>query len=178
MSMALINLLSKESSNFVHLEVDDLESVLYTVLSIYTYTNGPGILCCPIPQEQSILMNTWFHKSLPNILAILKDSTLSYFSNHVEPCLPKYWKDFAPFLKQFIGACWESPKDFLDQPNIATHDKFIKILDDAIHYYETNDKQAIPYGVLTPANSHSAKQHHYEGELEEQWDHKLACTRD
>jgi len=168
-----------KSHNFVHSEADDLESVLYTVLSICTYTNGPGILRCPVPQEQSILMNKWFHERSPNSLAIWKDSTLSYFSRHVEPCLPKYWKDFTPYLKQLIGACWASPKTLLEQPNIATHNKFIKILDDAICYYESTDEQAIPYGcMLAPAKSLLAKRHHHEDEPEQQRDHKLARTGD
>jgi len=70
-------------------------------------------------------------------------------------------------------------KCLLEQPNIATHDKFIKILDDAICYYEANDGQAIPYGrILAPAKSRSAKRPHHEGELEEQRGHKLARTGD
>jgi hypothetical protein len=168
-----------KSGNFVHSEVDDLESVLYTVLSICTYTNGPGILRCPIPQEQSILMNRWFHESSPNTLAIWKDSTLTYFSKHVEPCLPKYWEDFTPYLKRFIDACWESPKCLLDKPNIATHNKFIKILDDAICHYEMIDEQANPYArILAPATSRSAKRHQHEGGLENERSHKLARTGD
>jgi len=166
-------------TNFIHSEVDDLESVLYTVLSVCTYTNGPAILRCPNPQDQPILMNTWFYESSRGELARRKDSTLSYFGHYIEPCLPKYWKDFAPYLKQIVEACWDSPTGLLVQTNVATHDKFIKILDDAIYYYETNGEQAIPYAcILTPPRSPLEKRRHHEDELEEQRDHKLARTGD
>ena len=177
--MSIASLLNLPT-DFIYLEVDNLESILYTILVVCTYTNGPAMLCFSIPEEQSIPMNRWFYESSQKELAHWKDNTLSYFRKHIEPRLPKYWNDFAPYLKWFIDACWESPTCFLDQPNIATHDKFIKILDDTICHYETNGKQAISYAYIPPTAdiSPSAKQHHHEGEVAEQWGHKLAHTRD
>ena len=127
--MSIASLLNLPT-NFIHSEVDDLESILYTILAVCTYTNGPAMLCFSIPEEQSIPMNRWFYESSRKELSCRKDNTLSYFSKHIESRLPKYWNDFAPYLKWFIDACWELPTCFLDQPNVATHNKFIKILDD------------------------------------------------
>ena len=173
---SLLNLLT----DFIHSEVDNLESILYTILAVCTYTNGPAMLRFSIPEEQSIPMNRWFYKSSQKKLACQKDNTLSYFSKHIKSHLPKYWNDFAPYLKWFIDACWELPTCFLDQPNVATHNKFIKILDDMICHYETNGKQAISYAYIPPTADISPleKWHRHEGEVAEQQAHKLAHTGD
>ena len=100
MSIALLlNWLDKDT---VHSEADDLESVLYTILTVCTYTTGPGTLRCTIPGEKSIPLNRWFWQSDAHELARNKWFLLEHFDEFSGPRLPQYWQDFSPYLKRLV----------------------------------------------------------------------------
>jgi hypothetical protein len=139
--------LSTPPDKFIHSEVD-LESILYSILVVCTYTTGPGILRRPIDHTPSIPMNRWFCETSRHELARKKSCLLGSFDKYIGDRLPAYWRDFTPYLQRLIRACWAAPYAFVDQPNLATHEKFIEILDDVIRHYGAIVEELNPYANI------------------------------
>ncbi len=66
----------------------------------------------------------------------------------IEPYLPPYWADFAPFLQRLIKATYKE-MPYLTADNIATHKEYRDILQEALEKYEREegDKYAVYAGV-------------------------------
>lgn len=136
---------------FTHRAAHDLEALLSTIITICNYTAGPGgQLRAPIPGDENILINSWFTKEKTRELACDKSIHLEGFDETIQPDLPKYWEDFAPYLRRLIDATWDA-KPFLTSPTTATHQAYRTILSDALKMYRMKE-QALPahYAVIPP----------------------------
>lgn len=149
--MAIEALLSTNSTNYRHHPGHDLESLLYTILTICHYTIGPGgQLRESKTEKKSIEFNKWFTTSDRKDLANTKTVTLLSFDTYIKTGLAPYWVDFAPFLQQLVNVTWDpTARTLLETPNIATHAAYREILLKALDFYEKEDKELpAPYAAV------------------------------
>ncbi|KAF8971030.1 hypothetical protein BDZ97DRAFT_1753385 [Flammula alnicola] len=147
--MAIEALKPTDNHQFRHHAGHDLESLLNTMLTICLYTIGPGgKLRVAAAGDDEIKLNEWFTTSRRMVLAATKSITLEAFNTLITPHLPKYWEDFAPFLRELINATWDK-KPFLESPNIAKHQAYRDILKRALAKYTLEEKEPLaPYATL------------------------------
>ncbi|KAF9470602.1 hypothetical protein BDN70DRAFT_821141 [Pholiota conissans] len=152
--MAIKALRPTPEQMFRHHAGHDLECLMYTMLTICMYTTGPGELRKPekVDNNKDFNFNSWFHTADRQALASLKWLTLSVPNLFIKPFIPKYWEDFVPFLMELIDATWEKDKNYLENPNIATHQAYRDILKRALAKYteEEDDKLLAPYAAIPP----------------------------
>ena len=151
--MSLEALMSSPTTPFVHHAGHDLESLLNTILTVCHYTVGPNgqLRKHETAEDSKIKLNHWFVKGDRTDLAIWKMATLEAFNTFIQPSLPEYWQDFAPFLRRLVEATWEN-KPFIEHPNKATHQKYRIILTDALkHYIKTETAPLAAYASIPPA---------------------------
>lgn len=143
--MAIESLKPTPDNLFRHHAGHDLESLLNTMLTLCHYTVGPsGKLRQATESDKRIPLNKWFVKDDRLDLACQKMVTLEAFTLLVEPYLPPYWADFAPFLRRLIQATY-SEMPYLLASNIATHKAYRDILNKALKKYtvEEENKYAV-----------------------------------
>lgn len=144
-------------SKFLHEPRHDLESLFYVILAVCSYMTGPGWLRSPIPMEHelSIPMNEWWDTNDRHLIARAKALAMSAFEECVLNRLPDYWKDFHDVLFALRNAIWKESSVVLIQPNVATHDAFLKILVEARDRYRHSKEPATEYAELnsTPAGT-------------------------
>lgn len=141
--MALDSLRRRKASGFMHAPKHDLESLFYVLLHVCTYTTGPGCLRSHIPedQEQSVCLNEWWNTFDRHQLARYKAAQLDAFQDYILDRLPSYWTDFHPVLHGLYNVLWGEQCSVLRQPNVATHDAFLKVLREAReNYRNANEK--------------------------------------
>ncbi|KJA18733.1 hypothetical protein HYPSUDRAFT_115895, partial [Hypholoma sublateritium FD-334 SS-4] len=101
--MPLESLWMSPNTPFTHRAGHDLEGLLSTIITVCNYTSGPaGQLRAPLPGDEDMLINVWFTKEKRRYLACLKSIHLEAFDEAIQPSLPKYWEDFAPFIQRLI----------------------------------------------------------------------------
>lgn len=145
---ALIN-----QNGFVHSECDDLELLLHVILTVCSYMEKPGKLRYPLKSEVSIPMSEWFAftETQRNSLARSKLYFLDNFQECIGRRLSPYWHDFVPYLEKLVKACWPVAVPINQQVNVASHEKFLKILEGALQNFA--DEEVYPYAaVLDPAS--------------------------
>lgn len=147
--MPIESLWLASKSPFTHRAGHDLESFLSTIITICNYTTGPGgQLRVPMAGDEDMLMNSWFTKEQRRQLACLKSAHLEAFNESIQPDLPKYWADFAPFLCRLVEVTWAA-KPFSTKPNTATHQAYRAILLEALNMYnKTENALHAPYAVV------------------------------
>ena len=128
--------MSSPTAPFVHHAGHDLESLLNTILTVCHYTVGPNGELRQNTNEDSekIKLNHWFVEEDRTDLAVWKNATLEAFKTFIQPVLPEYWQDFAPYLRRLIESTW-ADKPFIEHPNKATHQRYRDILTEALNYY-------------------------------------------
>lgn len=144
--MALDSLGWMKPSDFAHQPKHDLESLFYVLLTLCTYTTGPGCLRAHIPEadEPSVCLNEWWATHDHHQLARNKGVMLSSLDLFVLSRLPSYWDDFHPVLKGLHKVLWPAECAVINQPNMATHDAFLKILNKAREEYSQAEETAHP----------------------------------
>jgi hypothetical protein len=129
--MSIESLITKEP-NFTQKACHDLESFLYIIIYICTFTNGPGLV---LSKEVPALapLRSWFKKTLPSETGFLKAGHLLRPDISVLPYFTGYWEDMKPFVVELIQTCFRGDPG---QPNDLNHDKMSTILQKAFHAVE------------------------------------------
>lgn len=129
--MAIESLITKDP-DFTQEPCHDLESFLYIVIYICTFTNGPGlVLSKEVPE--SAPLREWFTKSDPSHTGFLKAGHLLRPDITILPYFTGYWEDMKPFVVEMIETCFpENP----GQPNHLTHNGMSTILQKAFNTVE------------------------------------------
>ncbi len=155
--MALDSLKWEKPEDFTHQPQHDLESLFYVILTLCTYVERPGHLRSrtPLPEDKSICMNQWWAIGDYHDLARSKALALSSFESFTLRSVPSYWDDFRPVLQKLHDAIWPLGCTVNDQPNMATHDEFFRILDEARKVYRTKNEEPLEYAPIAnqPATS-------------------------
>ena len=159
--MALDSLKWKNPSEFTHQPKHDLESLFYVIITLCTYVEKPGHLRSPIPvaNDPTICLDQWWAEGSHRELARIKGIALSSFKNCTLSCLPAYWDDFHPVLEELHAAIWAEKSFVVDQPNIATHKAFLRILNKAKKFYKAKGEEPYIYApvVQRPVSSSKRK---------------------
>ncbi|KJA23319.1 hypothetical protein HYPSUDRAFT_201598 [Hypholoma sublateritium FD-334 SS-4] len=155
--MAIEALISTSSANYQHHPGHDLESLLYTILTICHYTTGAGgQLRESKTESKAIEFNKWFTTAVRKDLANTKTITLLSFETYIKTGLAPYWDDFAQFLKQLVNVTWDSTaRTLLETPNIATHAAYRNVLLKALAFYEKEEKELPALYAVVPRGKRS-----------------------
>ena len=99
-----IEALLTTNGTFIHKPHHDLESILYIIIFICTYVRGPGL---PIySPEASLPIRTWFCGDNIKAIGSRKLANLQDHDVAILPYFTPYWRDFIPFVKDLIIACF------------------------------------------------------------------------
>ena len=116
----------------------DLESFLYIIIYICTFTNGPNnsILSKEVPD--TCPLREWFKKTpQASSTGFIKAGHMCRPDISILPYFTGYWEDMRPFVKDLIMECFlRVPGD----PNHLTHDKMCTILRKAFDTVEEPEK--------------------------------------
>jgi len=133
--------------SIIHTALDDLESFLYIILYICTFTNGPNLI---LSKEVPALtpMRSWFNNTTnPSSIGFLKAGHMLRPDLSIFPYFTGYWEDLKPFALRLIETCFP---DNPGQPNHLTHDEMVSILQEAMEAVEepqkTGSKRSHPPG--------------------------------
>ena len=106
---------------FVHTPGHVLESLLFKMLSICHFTDGPGDQPrIHTPGEPAIPSSCWFRETHPEELARTKSIHLTDFDRDIDEYLASYWKPFSPYLKAL-----ESSRPRLTTPSMSTRTRLL-----------------------------------------------------
>lgn len=148
--MALEALKWDVPTDFTHQPKHDLESLFYVIITLCTYMNGPGCLrsSAPVDGERSVCLNllwsTYDHHDLARHKAVLFTS----FNDFILERLPPYWKDFHGVLNGLHAVLWPEKTGIYNQPNVATHDAFLKVLKDAQEMFAKKEEEEITFALV------------------------------
>jgi hypothetical protein len=130
--------LDKDSrGRYIQTPAKDLESLLYTVLAIVTFTTGP----CGRMREPTdhVPIARWYNEIDREQLYKDKTIDLIKYKKEIEKHLPDYWKPFSPYLHRLILASWPGSNLVSDNvESVATHQMFREILQEALREFATN----------------------------------------
>jgi hypothetical protein len=137
----------------------DLESLLYVILYLCTYTTGPGKLRkeSEIPATMTIPLARWFKKDYVKEIGRSKAGHMMMSEDAIIPKFDPYWSDFVPFVRELIGTCFASSPS---NPNHLTHANMLAILDRALATVQ--DDNCVP-STSSPATD-GAKRPRLEGD--------------
>ncbi len=119
--------------NFVHKPQHDLESILYIILYICTFVHGPGFPDVTVPHHMSRSppISTWFCNADVREIGYLKLAHLQRYDVAILPYFTTYWRDFSPFVKDLIIACFPVNTCL---PNDFQYDQALQILKTAYDF--------------------------------------------
>jgi hypothetical protein len=153
--MSLQSLKVPADTDFIHTPGDDLESLLYIMLSICHFTDGPcGQVREPIKDMDKVLpICAWYEAAeTGHWLGRKKSIILETFDEDIKPKLSTYWAPFAPYLRRLIRATFGDAFPYLTARNQATHAEYKSILQDA--YRDLPQEDLFPYArVCVPKRS-------------------------
>jgi hypothetical protein len=128
--MSIESLITRDPE-FAQKACHDLESFLYIILYICTFTNGPGLVLAKV--SPAIPLRSWFVKTHPSAIGFLKAGHMLRPDISILPFFPGYWEDMKPFVEEMIKTCFiENP----GQRNHFTHDGMVMILQKAFDTVE------------------------------------------
>ena len=126
--MAIEALLADGKEKFDHLPCHDLESILYVIFFICTFTKGPNLPRPDFETPGTLHMKSWFSTDPLNSIGFRKVADLCLPTQTVIPGFTEYWNDFAPFALDLINLCFSSTPA---AHNKLTHKSMITILEKA-----------------------------------------------
>jgi hypothetical protein len=129
-----IEALTTEDENVAHHPRHDLESILYVIFYICTFTKGPGIPRTTTEVTGAIPLHKWFTREDLKDIGLCKLAHMSAPQLMITNHFTNYWADFIPFVLQLAFACFPG-KTCL--PNQLTHKRMLEILHTA---YDQVDK--------------------------------------
>lgn len=145
--MAFEALASVKRSDFTHQPKHDLESLFYVLLTLCSYTTGPGRLRDHIAtvDEPSVCLNEWWNlANNRHELARNKAGLLSCIDINITSRFPPYWNDFRPVVEELRMALWPEAIPVQSQANKATHEAFLKIFMKARDRYSQEPETSRP----------------------------------
>ena len=137
-----IEALTTEDKNFTHDPRHDLESILYVIFYICTFTKGPGMPRTPSEVSDTIPLRNWFSDVEPKEIGTRKQAHMSTPELMITNHFTNYWADFVPFALQLASACFP---DKTNHPNDLTHKRMLEILHTAYAQVEEISDQGL-YG--------------------------------
>jgi hypothetical protein len=95
---------------FIQRSNHDLESILYVILYVCTYTTGPGTMRkdTDIPKTMTIPLSRWFTKEYVKEIGRTKAGHMVMAEDTIISKFDEYWADFAPFVSELIETCFPS----------------------------------------------------------------------
>jgi hypothetical protein len=135
-----IEALTTEDEDFIHHPRHDLESILYVIFYICTFTKGPGILRTTAEITDALPLRKWFSHEDSKEIGIRKLAHMSTPEVMIINHFTNYWADFAPFAEQLVSVCFPGKAC---QPNQLTHKKMLEILDTAYDQVEEISDQGL-----------------------------------
>lgn len=117
----------------------DLESVVWVLLTLCVYTDGPchlrdlDTLSDHVTRDKLRMFSQLFYATSHQQLALIKFAIIQKIEGLPALCaiLAPYWHDFAPFLCSLIQACWKPSLSRFDV-NTANYADFINIFDETL----------------------------------------------
>ena len=134
-----IEALTTEDDDFTHHPRHDLESILYVIFYICTFTKGPGIPRTTTEVE-NLPLRQWFSHEEPKDIGLRKVAHMSSAELWITNYFTNYWADFIPFAQQLASACFPQ-KTCL--PNQLSHKTMLKILRAAYDQVEEISDQGV-----------------------------------
>lgn len=106
----------------------DLESFLYVILYICTYTIGPGVMRkhVDVPSAMTIPLSRWFMKEYIKEIGRTKIGHMATSDDSIISKFDEYWADFVPFVRELIKTCF--PYGAQCVSNSLTHANMLEIL--------------------------------------------------
>ena len=111
---------------FVHKPQHDLESILYIILYICTFVQGPG-LPLDIPHV-SLPIRSWLNNNESRDIGYCKLALLECYDIAILPHFTPYWHDLTPFVEALIIACFPLKARL---PNNLRYEQALRILEKA-----------------------------------------------
>lgn len=74
---------------------------------------------------------------------------MSLFDRYILRRLPPYWNDFHQVLRDLRNAIWPQKTYAQEQPNVASHDKFLDILTAAQETYRKAEEIPCAYAYIS-----------------------------
>jgi hypothetical protein len=142
--MAIEALLADD--DFEHHPHHDLESILYVILYICTFTEGPNKARLDFNTPDTLAMKAWFTTDTLREIGSRKLADMSKPISRIIPGFTWYWKDFAPFALELIGLCGQQPTC-----SKLTHKEMLSVLHKAcmaVKESPTSD-MPVPVGAVT-----------------------------
>lgn len=141
--MAIEALITPKNVEFAHLPSHDLESILYVILYICTFTQGPcQSLRLDFDVPESLYMKSWFSTDSVDVIGFRKVGHMSRPEQTIIPGFTKYWEDFIPYALELIRICFP-PEYNTACPNHLTHEKMLVVLEKAYCSVKEPDKISI-----------------------------------
>jgi hypothetical protein len=94
------------NTTFIHKPQHDLESILYIILYMCTFVWGPGLPLYKLDIPPASPLRTWFNNDRITEIGLRKLIHLQCYDIAILPNFTPYWRDFAPFVKHLILACF------------------------------------------------------------------------
>jgi hypothetical protein len=120
-----IEALITENENFTQHPRHDLESILYVIFYICTFTKGPSKSRLIKEVPDTLPLRKWFSDQDPKEIGLRKVANMTEPEQMITNHFTNYWADFAPFALQLASTCFPS------KPSIAnelTHKRMLEIL--------------------------------------------------
>ena len=135
-----IEALTTEDMNFTHHPRHDLESILYVIFYICTFTKGPGIPRTTDEVDEDLPLRRWFRHEPPKDISFCKLAHMSCPEETITNHFTNYWADFAPFARELASVCIPGKPSL---PNQLTHKKMLEILRTAYAQVKEIEDQGI-----------------------------------
>jgi hypothetical protein len=133
--------------NFTQKACHDLESFLYIIIYICTFTSGPGRVLSKEVHPDTPLRQWFNNPRRPSATGFMKAGHMLRPDISIFPYFTGYWEDIKPFLENLIRTCFEENPG---KPNHLTHDAMVRILQEALDAVEepqtTGSKRSHPPG--------------------------------
>lgn len=160
-----LDALQWQEISFEHQPRHDLESLFYVILTVCTYVDSPGHLrsSVPVGNEPSLCPNEWWSTRDLNHLVRCKGAQMSLFDRYILRRLPPYWNDFHQVLRDLRNAIWPQKTYAQEQPNVASHDKFLDILTAAQETYRKAEEIPCAYAYISEKQADKSGSHKRKG---------------
>jgi hypothetical protein len=112
---------------FIHKPRHDLESILYIIIYLCTYMEGPAAIKSAAATPTSLHLNRWFTTDDLKGIGVLKMGNITSADYTIICDFTPYWADFVPFIREMISACFNSPSQPAE-PNSLTYTTMLDIL--------------------------------------------------
>ena len=135
-----IEALLETNPTFIHKPRHDLESILYIILYICTFIQGPGL---PLYKLNTVFppLRTWFSGARTREIGYRKMAHLQCYDIAILPNFAPYWCDFTPFVKDLIVASFPVNARL---PSELQYERFLWILEKAYSVVEEPSSFKLP----------------------------------